>query len=106
MRQDVTKNDPYFDDLRKHVSRVRGSPVSDEEIVAMIRAMDPETCTVNCGYGEVLDPYGVVGVGPEESCVGREYWARSPESDVWINFVSLPESVSDALMTKHRKASA
>jgi hypothetical protein len=106
-QMDVSVNseeeNPYFDDLRKHVSHVRGGPVSDEEIIAMISAIDPKTCEVDWGYGETLDPYGVVGVRPEESCVGREYWARSPGSDVWINFVSLPRNVSDALMEKHRK---
>lgn len=69
----------------------------------MIRTIDPETCEVDWGYGQTLDPYGVFGVRPEEDCVGREYWARSPGCDVWINFVSLPKSVSDALMAKHRK---
>src|SRR4051794_19605212 len=84
----------YLNDLRKYASQVRGVAVTDEEIIAMVRAINPETCEVDCGYGQLPDPYGVVGVRPEESCVGRQYWVRSPGCDVWINFVSLPESVS------------
>ena len=39
---------------------------------------------------------------PEEcDCVGRVYFARSPGSDVWVNFYDLPEATRDALWEKH-----
>jgi hypothetical protein len=91
-----------FHHLRQYVSQIRGVTVSDEEIIQLIRAIDPDTCEVDWAYGPTLDPYGGVGVRPEDSCVGRGYWARSPGSDAWVNFVSLPKRVSDALMAKHR----
>jgi hypothetical protein len=56
--------------------------------------IDPETAEVDWGYGQVLDPYGVLDEWelPEEfHQVGREYFARSPGSDVWVHFYDLPE---------------
>jgi hypothetical protein len=49
--------------------------------------IDPETAEVFWNYGQTLDPYGVLDEWelPEEfHQVGREYWARSPGSDIWL----------------------
>jgi hypothetical protein len=55
--------------------------------------IDPEVAEVFWTYGQTLDPYGDDPDLPEEySCVGREYFARSPGGDVWINFGDLPEN--------------
>src|SRR6266446_5833747 len=52
---------------------------------------------------QTLDPYGVYPELPEEyQQVGREYFARSPGSDVWVEFGDLPEASRDALWKKHR----
>jgi hypothetical protein len=45
----------------------------------------------------VLDPYGVLHLTPEETCVGRSYFARSPDSGGWVSFDDLPEQTSDEL---------
>jgi hypothetical protein len=65
--------------------------------------IDPETAEVEWIYAHTLDPYGVYPELPEEyQQVGREYFARSPGSDVWVEFGDLPEATRDALWKKHR----
>jgi hypothetical protein len=65
--------------------------------------IDPETAEVEWAYALTLDPYGVYpDLPPEYQQVGREYFARSPGSDVWVDFGDLPEAARDALWKKHR----
>jgi hypothetical protein len=65
--------------------------------------IDPETAEVEWWYALTLDPYGVLPELPEECRqVGREYFARSPGGDVWVEFGDLPETTKDALWKKHR----
>ena len=65
--------------------------------------IDPETAEVDWWYAQTLDPYGVYSDLPEEcQQVGREYFARSPGSDVWVCFGDLPDATRDALRKKHR----
>jgi hypothetical protein len=66
--------------------------------------IDPETAEVDWIYAQTLDPYGDFPNLPEEyQQVGREYFARSPGSDVWISFGDLPEATRDALWKKRRE---
>jgi len=66
--------------------------------------IDPETAEVDWTYAQTLDPYGIYPELPEEyQQVGREYFARSPGSDVWVDFGDLPKATRDALWEKHRK---
>jgi len=66
--------------------------------------IDPETAEVDWTYGQILDPYGVDPDLPDElSCAGRVYFARSPESDIWVSFHDLPEEISSALWEKHSR---
>ena len=65
--------------------------------------IDPITAEVTWSYAQVLDPYGVYSDLPEEAyCVGREYFARSSESDIWVWFGDLPDEVREELTHKHR----
>ena len=64
--------------------------------------IDPETALVRWEYGQVLDPYGLYELTDEEDCIGRNYFARSPESEVWASFGDLPENIRDALWEKHK----
>jgi hypothetical protein len=60
--------------------------------------LDPETAEVEWCYAQTVDPYGVDPDLPEQCPrTGREYFARSPESDVWVNFRDLPKTIRDAL---------
>jgi len=66
--------------------------------------IDPETAEVDWTYAYTLDPYGVHPNLPEEcQQVGREYFARSPRSDVWVCFGDLPNATSDALWKRHSR---
>jgi hypothetical protein len=65
--------------------------------------IDPETAEVDWIYAQTEDPYNVRPELPEEhQQVGREYFARSPGSKVWVCFRDLPEKVRDALWKKHK----
>jgi hypothetical protein len=80
---EVTKK--YLDALRKAVGR----------------EIDPETAEVEWVYAQTLDPYGDDPDLPEEyQQVGREYFARSPGSNVWVCFGDLPEATRDILWEK------
>ena len=63
--------------------------------------IDPETAEVDWIYAETLDPYGI---DPDEELqqVGREYFARSPGSDIWVHFGDLPAETRDALWRRHK----
>jgi hypothetical protein len=64
--------------------------------------IDPETAEVLWIYAHTLDPYGIYpDLPPEDQQVGREYFARSPGSDVWVEFGDLPKATEDALWKKH-----
>jgi hypothetical protein len=64
--------------------------------------IDPETAEVLWDYALTLDPYGIGGVPEEYQQVGREYFARSPGSDIWVWFGDLPDTTRDALWEKHK----
>ena len=65
--------------------------------------IDPATAEVEWTYAYTVDPYGDDPDLPEEyRCVGREYFARSPGSNVWVSFHDLPEASRDALWDRHK----
>jgi len=66
------------------------------------RKIDPETAEVDWTYGVVGDPYGIHPEPEECYNVGREYFARSPGSDVWVSFGDLPTATQEALWEKHK----
>jgi hypothetical protein len=66
--------------------------------------IDAETAEVNWRYAQTLDPYGIYPEPPDECWqVGREYFARSPGSDIWVEFGDLPKATRDALWEKHSR---
>lgn len=65
--------------------------------------IDPETAEVTWIYAQTLDPYGIYPDLPEEcQQIGREYFARSPGSEVWVHFHDLPEATRRVLWEKHK----
>jgi hypothetical protein len=67
------------------------------------RNIDPKTAEVYWHYAHTLDPYGIDPELPQEyQQVGRVYFARSPDNDIWVDFGDLPDSTRDALWRKHR----
>ena len=66
------------------------------------RHIDPDTAEVDWVYAQVLDPFGDGRDLPEEfQQVGRDYFARSPGSNLWIWFHDLPDATADRLLEKH-----
>ena len=68
--------------------------------------IDPETAEVDWNYGLTCNPYGILDEWewPEEfHQVGREYFARSPGSDVWVHFSDLPDATREALWKRHSR---
>ena len=64
--------------------------------------IDPETAEVEWVYAQTLDPYGVYPDLPEEcKQVGREYFARSPGSEIWVWFGDLPDETRETLWEMH-----
>jgi hypothetical protein len=60
--------------------------------------IDPETAEVFWNYAQTFDPYGIYPNLPDEwEQIGREYFARSPGSDIWVHFGDLPEATANAL---------
>ena len=65
--------------------------------------IDPQTAEVYWDYGQIFDPYGVDQDLPEEyQVIGRVYFARSPDSDIWVCFYDLPDATRKALREKHK----
>jgi hypothetical protein len=65
--------------------------------------IDPKTAEVLWMYVQILDPYGVnPDLSPECQQVGRDYFARSPGSDVWVWFGDLPATTQNALWERHK----
>ena len=52
--------------------------------------------------GLTNDPYEIKNLGGEEREIGRNFFARSPGSDIWVSFGDLPEATRDALWDKHK----
>src|SRR5262245_19971461 len=94
------------------VVRMKGIPVRESETKQRKREqwlavrkeeglrIDPETAEVFWEHGQVCDPYGVRELPPEYDCIGRNYFARSPRSNVWVSFDDLPDAVCDRLRTR------
>jgi hypothetical protein len=66
--------------------------------------IDPETAEVYWKYSQVLDPYGVHSLPEEYQVIGREYFARSPGSDIWVSFHDLPEATRTVLWEMYKRA--
>ena len=69
------------------------------------RRIEPNSADVEITFcwAEVLDPYGVLDLPPEANCVGRSYFARSPDSGGWVSFYDLLDQTRNGLW--RRKAS-
>ena len=64
--------------------------------------IDPETAEVTWWHALTLDPYGVYNLPEEFHQVGRERFARSPGSDIWVHFADLPDETRERLLRMHR----
>lgn len=60
--------------------------------------IDPGTAEAMGRYVQILDPYGIHDLSPEEKCVGAVLFARAP-GGVWVSEYELPSTTVDALKT-------
>jgi hypothetical protein len=61
------------------------------------RLIDPATAETTWKYGQILDPYGIFELSPEEYQIGRVYFARRPGSDVCVELGDPPKETREAL---------
>jgi hypothetical protein len=90
-------------DLSKMVIRTR-----EQHEFLLIRQeaglkIDPATAEVTWEYVQILDPYGVRNLSPEEHCVGAVMFARAPDSDIWVSQYELPCATLDALSARRNQ---
>jgi hypothetical protein len=65
----------------------------------------PVTAEVTWVHAQTLDPYGIQPDLPQEyRQIGREYFARSPGSDVWVHFGDLPDATLEGLRRRADQA--
>ena len=67
------------------------------------KKIDPETADVTWGWEYTIDPYGLYPFHSEmESCIGREHFARAPNSEIWVWFGDLTDEITDKLRKRPR----
>ncbi len=65
--------------------------------------IDPGTAEVVMDYRCHLDPYGVYPDIPEEyRYIGKEYFVRSPGSDIWVAGYHLPDGIWEKIRSTAR----
>ena len=92
-------------------TKVHADEITTEQWLAIRKEaglrIDPNTAEVCWKYALTLDPYGIYPELPEEyQQVGRKYFARDPESDIWVDFGDLPVTTRAALWEKHQNSLA
>ena len=66
----------------------------EQERIDAGKLIDLNTAILHWGWGEILDVYGVLD-SVAQSCIGRVYFLRAPDSDIWVNIYDLPEETRD-----------
>jgi hypothetical protein len=88
---------------RRHDEKATAAEEQDVDQWLAIRKeagprIDPEVAEVGSRHAYTIDPYGVCSDIPEEAqTFGREWFARSPRSDVWVLFDDLSGETQAAL---------
>jgi len=103
---------PWLRWFLAHVLGMKGRPVREssaeqgrkQQWLAIRKeaglTIDPEIAEVFREYGQILDPYGVGDLTDEECCIGPNYFARSPGSEMWVSFHDLPDVVRNRLWAR------
>ena len=60
--------------------------------------INPSTAEIDWNYAQTLDPYGDgLPLLPRAEQIGREYFARAPDADIWVSVHDLPDATRDAI---------
>lgn len=100
---DLAYSGGFYTTRRSGEKAMREDRMTKEEFLASREAaglrIDPHSADVEVTFwwAQVLDPYGVQDLTPEENCVGRSYFACSPDSGGWVSFYDLPDQTRDEL---------
>jgi hypothetical protein len=69
-----------------------------EERVAAGKLIDAKTADLHWHWGLILDPYGVWNDPDyDRGCIGRLYFLRAPNSDIWVCDEDLPKETYDEM---------
>ena len=82
---------------RRVLRSSKGEPADrkfEQERIDAGKLIDPSTAKLHWGWGDILDVYGVLDP-IEETNIGRVYFLRAPDSDIWVNIYDLPEDTRD-----------
>jgi hypothetical protein len=81
------------------------SEIDTHQFLAIRKAeglkIDPRTAIVIWDYGFTLDPYGIYDLPKEWKQVGRQYFARAPNSEIWVSFYDLTNEIRGALWDRY-----
>jgi hypothetical protein len=66
----------------------------EQERIDAGKLIDLNTAILDWGWGDIRDVYGVLDP-VEETNIGRVYFLRAPDSDIWVNIYDLPEETRD-----------
>jgi hypothetical protein len=84
----------------KHASVEKWLAIRKEEALKI----DPDAVEVKSCDGLIFDPYGVSpDLRKGRPQVGLQYFARRPDSSVWVWFGDLPKEVCDAVYAKRKQ---
>jgi hypothetical protein len=66
--------------------------------------LDPSTAEIDWNYAQTLDPYDDgLPLLPQAEQIGREYFARAPDSDIWVSVHDLPDATRAAIWERFEK---
>jgi hypothetical protein len=68
--------------------------------------IDPDTAEIKCDSVSFLDPYGAYKSMPEYDKIRPHYFARSPQSEIWVSWDDLPDEVACRLWRRHNDSDA
>ena len=72
---------------RSHLAKREQAAEAQKARLQAASEIDPKTAKVTWHWGYTLDPYGErEALPPEARQIQRLYFARSPGSDVWVEF--------------------
>jgi hypothetical protein len=104
--EDVMEENAHIIAALERLEAVMGAPENKDWLARrkeIGRQINPETAAVTWQFEPVLDPYGICKDLPDQlQLAGREYFARSLDSEDWVSFDDLPKSSRDRLWRKIR----